>query len=665
MSVVIRPQFKTIIRGFVSWFVLLGLVTFVAAPAGAQSRDASLEKMLEKAEIQGERARLEPVPKSNVKPVNLEVNWRLFKRVLDKGEPGDEQLNALAKDGVSYGRPQQVAYAFAVTTQAMGQSDPETAYALFESAQKLAPKLPYPYLAEARWILMNDLGQFARAAAAYSRGVATGVDWADMAFPWALKLLLYVMLAFFAASLVFMIGQLVRQFGIVAFDATRVLPRGFSGNQTVVLLVGIALVPGILLQSPLIAAIALLALASVPQRLHERAITALIFGSLILLPSMETWLTNLATYQGSEAQLLFRAQHNGCKAPCLEDLTSRLEKAPDNDLLRYTVLLAEYRTGERTSVERVAEEALSHEWDPAIVGYAQNLGGAALVARAKTDEAIEVLKEARYALPESPAPVFNVMRAHQMNDRLDEATSALTEASSRDVRRVNRYLSFDRKDVNSYLMVDELPTTLFWKQHLASEPAFNPVQPFWSSLAGPKVPFEKSSLLGWIGLIVLLLGAPLAMSRKTSTPCPKCGLARDPSEAAAKTGNHRFCTSCYKTFVTGAGLDYHARIYNERVLSRRESVQSMSRRFLSIVTPGLGHHLAGRPDIGFPLTFMLVWGALLVWRPMGIIRPTQEIVWAHWAGEVVVAWILIVIGAVIALNAAGRDVYPIKAPGVK
>lgn len=661
---------KLLERSPISWglliralFVCLGMT--VALPAYAQNRDSSLEKMLEKAEIQGEKATLEPVPGSSVKPVNLQVNWRLFKRVLEKGEPGAEQLEALARDGNSYGRPQQISYSFAVTTQAMGSQDPEAAYALFESAQDLAPKFPYPHFAEARWIVMNDIGQFTRAAVAYARGVEMGIEWADMAFPWALKLLLYALLAFFTASLLFMLGQVIRQFGIVAFDATRILPKGFSSNQTVVILVGVVLVPGILLQSPLVAAIALLALASIPQRLHERVVSGLVFASLILLPNIDAWLTNLATYQGSQSQLLFRVQHTGCDDACIEDLEHRLENDGENDLLRYTVLLANYRTGERARIERVAEEALSHEWTPEIAGHAQNLGGAALVARARTDEAVEVLQEARYALPLSPAPVFNVMRAHQMNDRLEEASSALTEASSRDVRRVNRYLSYDRRDVNSYLMVEELPTSVFWKHHLTSEPAFKPIQPFWRSLAGPKVPFEKGPLLGWAGIIVLLLGAPLALGRKTSTPCPRCGMARDPSEAAAKTGNHRFCTSCYKTFVTGSGLDYHARIYNERVLTRRESAQSLARRFLSVITPGMGHHLAGRPDIGFPLTFSLVFGALLVWRPMGIIRPTQEIVWAHWAGEVVIAWVLIIIAATIALNAAGRDVYPIEAPGVK
>jgi hypothetical protein len=179
------------------------------------------------------------------------------------------------------------------------------------------------------------------------------------------------------------------------------------------------------------------------------------------------------------------------------------------------------------------------------------------------------------------------------------------------------------------------------------------------------LPFEDAPLLGWLGLIVLGLGAPLALGRKTSTPCPKCGLPRDPKLAEAKTGNHHLCINCYKTFVTGAGLDYHARIYNERVLGRRQSLLGLARRVLSIVTPGLGHHLAGRADVGFPLTFIMVFGALLIWRPLGIVRPAQEIVWSHWAGEVVIAWVLVVIGAVIAFNAAGQDIDPIYAPGVK
>ena len=144
-----------------------------------------------------------------------------------------------------------------------------------------------------------------------------------------------------------------------------------------------------------------------------------------------------------------------------------------------------------------------------------------------------------------------------------------------------------------------------------------------------------------------------------STPCPKCGLARDPRDDKT-TGAHQLCLPCYRTFVTGAGLDYRARVYNEKVLGGRSRLQSGIRRIGSIIAPGTGHHLAGRSITGFTMGTSVVLGLLLAVFPLGIVRPAQEIGSNNWGGGVTIGWLLVSIVVMITLNAALRDVEPVS-----
>ncbi|MEZ4460461.1 MAG: hypothetical protein R3E66_12205 [bacterium] len=63
------------------------LVVATASPAHAQ-RDASLEKLLKDANLEGRAADTSPIPKSNVAEVNLQVHWQLWKRVVGTNKPG-------------------------------------------------------------------------------------------------------------------------------------------------------------------------------------------------------------------------------------------------------------------------------------------------------------------------------------------------------------------------------------------------------------------------------------------------------------------------------------------------------------------------------------------------------------------------------------------------
>src|SRR5699024_7129936 len=139
------------------------------------------------------------------------------------------------------------------------------------------------------------------------------------------------------------------------------------------------------------------------------------------------------------------------------------------------------------------------------------------------------------------AAYFNLMRAYQMQDDRDSAVKALEQAISEDLNAVRAHLGLQRRDVNSFLLVEPLPAEVFWQRHLAQhDESVSAIQPVWRALAGPVFRLEHAPLAGGAGILLVLLGLPLALLGRTSTPCPNCGLARDPGDAE-ETANHRYC----------------------------------------------------------------------------------------------------------------------------
>lgn len=648
--------FAAVIRSISLALLLLSLVP---APAHAQ-RDAALEAMLKTSNEERPTADPSPVPKSSVSLVNLRVHWGLWKRVAAEGQSGKDELEALEHDGRSLGHVNQVVQALAVSAVAMQQKDVLVGKEMFEGARMLAPDLPYVEFAASNYILDRDITSVRYWAVPLIQGFKKAWFWPDTRFTWALKGLLLVLAAFGLATFAFIIGQTIRHFGIVSYDLARSLPRGFSSNQTVVLLMTAVVAPTIIFRSLFLGAIVLLVILSFAQNLRERFISALVFAGCVVLPLADKQAFDLASFAGGTTQALIRAQYEHCDAGCIEDLEMRHSAAPADELLLYTRLLAGYRTGETAEHRRIVESVSSTPWSPEIAPYAYNLSGASQIALGGAKQAVEDLNRARSGLLHSAAPSFNLMRAYQIMDESEQSSAAFREAAARNLDSVSQFMRFTRRDVNSYLMAPPLPLELFWKHHLtSSRNEVSVITPWWNAIAGPKIGLEASTLAGGVGFLFVLLGGVLRRSVPMSTPCPRCGLARDPSDDQT-TGAHAYCLPCYRTFVTGAGLDYNARIYNETVLGRRDKMNGFLRRVLCLVVPGAGHHAAGRALVGFALTFFLCLGIMLVLVPNGVIRPVHELFSDNWGGPKTLGYLLALSSGLTLLLSAVRGIDPLQ-----
>ena len=604
------------------------------------------------------------LPDATTSPLNIGVQWRLWKRVAQDGQAGISELQALRSDALSLGIPTLPSYQAALLAARRsnlyeipaGQTEE-----FLETVLQLADHLPYAHFEIAAHRFSEEPLAMHRSLPPYFSGLVTAFNWLDIRLNWLLKFSLLFLIALGVSFLGFLFAQLLRYFGIAAYDGTRVLPRGFSSTQTVILLMALVLVPGLLLQSPLLALILLLFLVIPFQQLNERLFSALLLGLLVLLPSLDQEIGRLLVYPGSTAQTLLHTDYHGCETPdCLQNLESLA--AEDRDIASFVLASHLFRTSRNEELFRVEELINARPQNSALQGEWLTLSGAYLIATGNSEDALPVLDEAARAIPSSAAPYFNQMRALQILGENEESYVVLEEAIRRDLRLVTRQLQLTRRDRSSFLLLARVSNEAIWKTHkreISESPSvFTPV---WTALAGTKLPLSSAPLLGILGLILLLLSLPFYLGRKVSTPCPKCCLARDPREAE-KTNHHAYCLPCYQTFVSASHLEYTARVQSETALGRRDRFQQFLRRLISLLLPGSGHILGGytiRGTLGL-LSFSL--GLAIILLPLTLWRIPVELFVEDWVGQVWLGWALVSIGATIGLSGLLRGIEPTRRP---
>lgn len=652
--------------------VICVLVALCAAPtfAHAQLEDASMERMIERLGEQVIKPGGGALSPSTVVPLNLEVHWRLWLRLVETGEPGINELQALRDDALSLGLVSLPEHALAVQAVVRAREhyglNATDAAALLTMAMTMVPDSPYPALELASLRLSESPGAPHRAIAPFVEGVRRGVSSPDVRTSWLLKFSMLFLLSVMVSFGAFMLAQLLRYFGVAAYDGTRALPRGFSSNQTVIVLVAAVIVPGLILRSPLASMLIMLAMVIPFQQINERVVSAFFLAVILALPTMDIGISRMVLFPGSPAQTLAHDHARGCDAPCMERSQKSLNDGASS-AQTYAAAVALFRTGEAQAMERIVDLGQVHGEGAGrlLAGQWANLVGAALTAQGKPEDAIEFFERAEVFLPEAPQPHFNRMRALQLSGDEEGGYDALDQAVRRGLGSVGRYLDTSRRDANSLLMVIPLSVDQIWQEHQIYTDELTTISlisPFWTALAGQQVPLSLAPYLGGAGLLWLLLTLQLRLKHRVSTPCPKCGLARDP-EDAHDLGGHHYCLPCYQTFVSGATLDYHARIHSETTLGRRDRFQSFLRRSLSLLLPGSGHVLGGHALRGTLAFFAVAFGTLWLIFPMGLWRVSTELFHDGWGGQAAIAIALIILGGIVGLIGLFLGVEPTRVRG--
>ncbi len=647
--------------------IALALVC-LSSPAFAQQPDTAMDDMFEAIEFDKEKGKREPLPASNIKAVNLGVHWQLMMRVISEGENAENETRALREHQISMGTKNAPAYMLAAIkhiedTHAQGKISTSTAAINLKAAHILAPDLPHAHLAHARHLLRHSPGKLGEITKSVITGWKKSLSWHDTGRPLRYNLVVHGLIAFLCASLIFILMQVVRYFSVLSYDLTRVLPSGFSSVQAVLALLALVIIPGLVLQAPIISLFILLCGIAIVQQPRERVVTLLCFAVLAALPTIEKKMSPYVTWNVGSSQQLVDAQYLPCDDACTETWLTRHSEQQDRDVvLAYTAWLLQYKSGRTQALLESGE--LSKEsvasWPKTLRGEAYNLLGATLVAQNKPEEAIEILTEAEALLPQSAAPSLNIMRAAQMTGEREQARGALERANTRNLNPPLEFLDLERRDVNSTLIVNPMPLQTFWSRHLAEHATdVKIIEPIWPLLAGDSLPFESARWMGLLGLVLGLLSIPIPLTHRCSTPCPSCGLARSPHDSI-KNSNHPYCMSCYEAFVMGASMSYNERVASDAMLHSRRKRQNASRRFMSLIIPGSGHILAGYGMAGMLMVTLFGLAVLTIAHPQGFWRAPSQLIFEDWFGRQVLAGLALLILVFVALWILRQGLQPVQ-----
>jgi len=603
------------------------------------------------------------LPEPSVSRINLDLTWRNWKRTVADGNPTPDQLARLIEDTRALGYRNAVDYATASSRVLEDHADQLSLADVteaFRTIESLAPDLPRTHLAEARYFADYHPTNVERLFGAYADGLRRTVAWPNTrtllaAYGWVALLVLAA-----TGFGVVIVGQILRHLPIATHDIARVLPGAVTRGQIVAALLLGAAVLFVWTQSILVAVLALVCLASVSQSWNERLFTLGAALAVALLPYAEAHLAKLAAFPGSDARALLEAQYLRCDAACLDELNSTIESGDPG--FRYTAGLAILRGSTDAPRERAVSVLTDGEAPPDdLAGYFANLRGAALLSVGDTDRAIEALQTATERMDDPTAAWFNLMRAYRRAGHDDRASDASEQASRHDVESVRHKSEFDRENPASLLMLPPLPESYFLERHAAADVPDRAavLTDAWRRVAGPRFEIDDATAIGGGAGVAVLLLSIVSVLGFASRPCPNCGLAREPDDEE-RTAGHPHCLPCYRTFVGGAELGYKARVHYETLLGRRSTTQMVLRRTLSVLIPGAGHSLAGRPAAGFTLAAMLGAGLYLAVSPDWLWRPARSLAGTDFVGAGYLGCLLVAIGALVALGSAWRDIEPLE-----
>lgn len=648
--------------------LLLSACFITSSNAFAQQQDENMEQMLDALEFdRHDEIGLKPLPTSEVDESALKAQWKLFQEVVTRGDSGETQLGALRDGATSIGTWNTIPKTFAAMAiiqeaHEKGQLDAPSASKGYDAAAKLSPNLPQPRMARAWHMLSTEPGRIGEVAVDVRQGWSAALEWPDTSVPIEFNLTLNLLIAAFLGALAFITGQLMRYFGVITYDFVRVLPTGFSSNQALIILLAILFVPGLLLRSPLLSLALVLLTLSLVQRPVERIVTFAIFLLFTALPTLETQLSDRITWSGSTSQELVRVQYERCDDACFASVKAKLEEAQNKDvLLEYAYWSLVYRRGD---VEQLlSEDGLSREavekWPKSVRGYGLNLLAAAHISRADPSSSIDLLERAAPLLSTDPAVHLNLVRAHQMLDDEGSAEAAIDAANKISMTKTSSHLDLQRVDINSYLRVPPLPASLFWARHKqANQQKVEMLSKAWPFVAGPSIPFDAARYIGILGALLSLLSLPLSLKHTVSTPCPSCGLARDPNDGK-ETGDHAYCSTCYQVYIMGSNMEYAARVYTDDMQSRRRKIQEITTRVLSVLMPGAGHAMAGWAIAGFLISVLSGFALISLLRPFGIWRAPDSLLGSDWMGVGAVALVLGALAICAGLYGGMRGLRPV------
>jgi hypothetical protein len=435
---------------------------------------------------------------------------------------------------------------------------------------------------------------------------------------WRLLLWLAVALA-----LCFSAAQVVRYFGLAAYDiASRLGHVVGLGWARALLLLAVAL-PAALVGSPLVALLVVLVLLWPYQRRAERVLTGAALLCMAAVPLLVGQLAATQAASPAQASFYHRAQSDLCDQPCAARLQEVSEAETDNPLGRFTAALLASRRGTTAELTH-AWNLLRDPFDPPLEDAAQLLRGNVLAASGRAHQALghyRPLTEAEGVHPAIRiAATFNAYRSLQDQGADSTAATFLEAAQGLDREGVIAFIEGAQRQANRWYMNPALPADLIVEAagQLGAHPTAAGVRELSRPLLGS---LSRAAFLAVLAAGIALIALLTLWQRRLepSRSCPQCGMVMSPREAPVQAAAG-YCPDCYTLYMEGAALDLETRRALEARVTRHDHTRRSTTIVANILGAGLGFVIRGSVAVGAPFLVLAVVGVVALVAPADAVR---------------------------------------------
>lgn len=553
----------------------------------------------------------------------LQRLWFLRRHYLkqDDAEAAARVGKRMATARVDMGLRNASTVATALIAEARDADDPEQAAAAATLATELAPTLPATHLAAAR--IQRRAGA-PGSFATLSTGLRTIADHPGTRMRLLGTLALVLLFATGAGATLFAAFVTLRHAPSFVHDLSHALNEKAKGILLVTVAVALLTMPLILGFGPAVWIMWLLIVTWLYLRRTERIVAAVVIVFLASLPWTLPRATGFIAFVAGDPGVLAAARDEEPSRESRRVLRAMVDRQhPDPHAMQLLGLIHK-RAGEYEEalalLEPLAEQQPRDWTNVGIVQY--GLG--------RPEAAVESLRKAANAAPDSFAAQYNLMQVLFERARHEEGKKAQAAASAIDPDRTSRLRAriqgfpddaktvagtpdrisaafLNRAFVEEAVSDDVLIARAFDSEGAAGSLAEN----LWKSYVGG-IPLRTVPIFA--GGVLLLWAVLTVVSRRarTATPCRRCA---DPvcvvCDGPPRTD--QLCPRCVAAFVDSSGTDPAKRRQQESKVDRRERTGRLVRGLLGFILPGSGHVLAGRPARGTLLAVCaLLFAAMIV-----------------------------------------------------
>lgn len=297
------------------------------------------------------------------------------------------------------------------------------------------------------------------------------------------------------------------------------------------------------------------------------------------------------------------------------DRVVRLRELVDThpeDPVYHFLLAGLYKNG-RYFEEAFAEYRQALDLDPALYPAYINIGNV-FYATGQYGEAIVNYGKASALEPQSLLAYFNRHLAQSEDFRFADAEESLRAARAIDADRVATLLSAGRERPTAQDAALELVS--IWESALGGRSPL-PGRPAADGAARAEaLPLFDPIGIACLATFVICAGVAIrSRGSETARRCIRCGEPFCGRCKRERNEGHEYCTACLHLFIRGDGLAPAAKtrkLEEVRIHGRRSA---RLRRAVSVLVPGAGHLLRGRPAWGTLLAVAWI-ASIVALRPL-------------------------------------------------